>query len=180
MTNNATLISETCLTANNVYLNTNASLHLESQSLLECNNLELSNATCEVSGGDDSYAVINVLGTLTVHHSAVDEMFTGLLDIHCDDIVGSGSGEMDWADEVIFNGDTYIPATDCRDEFGTPPDDDKEPGFFSVDNFPLGNYWTAQATGTASNYYALPISSGNAVSIALGESAYVRCVRSFQ
>ncbi|MFA6589058.1 MAG: hypothetical protein WCS66_01800 [Bacteroidales bacterium] len=177
LTNNTTLISETCLTANDIFMTTNASLYLSSGSILECNDLELANSTCEVEGGDDSYAVLNILGSMTVHHDNVDEMFGGLLDIHCDDIVNSSGSELEWEEEVIFNGDTYIPATDCREEFGTPPNQNE---FFNPEHFPVGNYWTAKPVGTAWDYYVLPVPEGNEISITLGDSAYVRCVRTFQ
>lgn len=177
LTNNTTLVSETCLTANDIYMTTNASLYLSAGSILECNDLELANSTCEVEGGEDSYAVLNVLGSITVHQDNADEMFGGLLDIHCDDIINNSGGELEWEEEVVFNGDTYIPATDCREEFGTPPNQNE---FFHPEHFPVGNYWTARPTGAAGQYYVLPVPDGDEIPVALGDSAYVRCVRTFQ
>lgn len=110
------------LSAQSVIIGSLATLSINAGGLVETKTLAVKSPCTITSCGDEmDYAVISA-GKIELDRKDVRKIFTGWLDVHCDNIVTSSGKDIEWLSSIRLNGDTYLPEEGCHPAFGEKPE----------------------------------------------------------
>lgn len=114
------------LNANRVQIN-EGTISVEGNSLISVTDrLVLSNKRGRIENQSATdYSVVEC-NQLDINEDNMDR-FTGAIDLHAKNINNHTGTDLRWTANVIFDGDTYLPANECRPEFGEQPVTPSEP-----------------------------------------------------
>lgn len=128
ISNNSTIYLDNYINANNIQFNEGV-IFLEAGGMIEvASKIVLSNTKCRIENfSDKDYSVVKC-GQLDIYEDEINR-FGGAIDLHTASINNLSGKELRWTANVIFNGNTYLPANECRPEFGQQPVTPSEPQY---------------------------------------------------